>query len=342
MRSPSSANSHVTDTRLDALVAAENLDKLSPRERELRLSVLWMLEICANLDEHVSPDAGDAVRTELRERSRRSAPTSPSTATWRTSASSASSSARRHSLRRWVTQPIARELPWTWKYGNYRYLEGLFAIALGLAALRALCAFLANIAAAGAVLEVITRLRRALYLQTYRRGGLAFRALGPNEAVRISTRDLEALHEGLFVRLTASLREPAKFVLVLVVRAPRRLLACPGVLPLRRHRLACRRSDGGPLPPKIRADQVRTGNQLTLIQESLMLMRLAKLYLMEAFNQARFEKQLASYATAQKRRYRSEAIYRPLFTLLALVAAFGILYLGANLLLQGTWGSPGR
>ena len=53
----------------------------------------------------------------------------------------------RNSLRRWVTQPIAREFPWTWKYGNFRYLEGLLAVALGLAALRALCSFGANIAA---------------------------------------------------------------------------------------------------------------------------------------------------------------------------------------------------
>ena len=38
--------------------------------------------------------------------------------------------------------------------------------------------------------------------------------------------------------------------------------------------------------------------QLALIQESLMMMRLVKSYLMELFNQARVERQLARYAAS--------------------------------------------
>ena len=331
----------VTDARLDALVAADKLEELPSRDRELRLSVLYLLDVCADLDANISRAAGDALRSRLRDNIdafgvdvafNRDAPDLGILGlVVRT----------RHSVRRFVTQPIAREFPWTWKYGNFPYLEGLFAIAVGLAAIRALCSFLAGIAAARAVLEVVTRLRRALYLQTYRLGALAFRALGPNEAVRISTRDLEAVHEGLFLRLTTAVREPAKFVLVLAFALlvdfwlALAFLLFAGIVWLVGGQMA------GHFRRKIRADQARAANQLTLIQESLMLMRLAKLYLMEAFNQIRFEKQLASYARAQRRRYRSEAIYRPLFTLMALVAVLGILYLGANQVLKGDLGVAG-
>jgi ATP-binding cassette, subfamily B, bacterial len=328
----------VTDPRLDALVAADDPDLLSARDRELRLSVLWMLEVCAGLDEHVGRDAGDAVRQKLRGKIDAVGAAVAFNRDVEDLGILGLVVRTRHSLRRWITQPIAREFPWTWKYGNYRYLQGLFAIALALAALRALCSFLANIAAARAVLEVMTRLRRALYLQTYRLGALAFRALGPNEAVRISTRDLEALHEGLFLRLTTVLREPAKFVLVLLFALlvdfwlALAFFLFAGIVWLVGGQMAAyfRR--------KIRTDQTRAANQLTLIQESLMLMRLAKLYLMEAFNQTRFEKQLASYSAAQRRRYQSEATYRPIFTLLTLVAVFVLLFLGAHLMLMGTMG----
>ncbi|HEX3315610.1 MAG TPA: ABC transporter ATP-binding protein [Gemmataceae bacterium] len=332
---------NVADARLDKLVAADNPEQLSVHDKELRLSALWMLAVCANLDEHVGPDAGDAVRAKVREKVGAFGAEVAFNRDVENLGILGLVVRTRNSLRHWVTQPIAREFPWTWKYGNYRYLEGLLGIALALAAIRAVCSFLANIAAARAVLEVVTRLRRALYLQTYRRGALAFRALGPNEAVRISTRDLEAVHEGLFLRLTTALREPAKFLLVLLFALlvdfwlALAFFLFAGIVWLVGGQMAAH------FRRKIRADQTRTGSQLTLIQESLMLMRLAKLYLMEAFNQTRFEKQLASYATAQRRRHRSEAIYRPLFTLLALVAVFGLMYLGAHLLLNGTMGVAG-
>src|SRR5262249_42483008 len=69
----------------------------------------------------------------------------------------------------------------------------------------------------------------------------------------------------------------------------------------------------------------RAAEQLALIQESLMLMRLVKVYLMELFNQTRVERQLARFARAQKQRYFGEAFYRPLFVFLGTVA--GILFL---------------
>ena len=57
------------------------------------------------------------------------------------------------------------------------------------------------------------RLRRAVYHHTFRLGTLAFRALGPSEAVSIFTRHVEAVHDALYAWLTVSFREPIKFVL---------------------------------------------------------------------------------------------------------------------------------
>jgi ATP-binding cassette, subfamily B, bacterial len=82
----------------------------------------------------------------------------------------------------------------------------------------------------------------------------------------------------------------------------------------------------------------RAANQLALIQESLMLMRLVKVYLMELFNQARVERQLARYAAAQMRRYRGEAIYRPAFLLLGMLAVLALLYLVGVVVLGGQVG----
>src|SRR5262249_37365622 len=75
-------------------------------------------------------------------------------------------------------------------------------------------------------------------------------------------------------------------------------------------------------------------NHLALLQESLMLMRLVKCYLMELFNQSRVERQLAQYADAQLQRYRGEAIYRPVLIFLGTLAALVLLYVGGLIVLN--------
>src|SRR5207245_10310428 len=81
----------------------------------------------------------------------------------------------------------------------------------------------------------------------------------------------------------------------------------------------------------------RAAEHLALIQESLMLMRLVKVYLMELFNQSRVERQLARFARAQGRRLLGEAIYRPSLVFLGslaaiiLLAAAGIIVLNQQL-----------
>src|SRR5262249_31371695 len=61
-------------------------------------------------------------------------------------------------------------------------------------------------------------------------------------------------------------------------------------------------------------------------------------YLMELFNQARVERLLARYAGAQMRRYRGEAIYRPLLAFLGVLAALVLLYVAGLIVLNNQLG----
>lgn len=241
-------------------------------------------------------------------------------------------------LQGWLVAMQARFNEWMWASGNAAYLQGLFLAALILAVVRTVLLFLADYLAASATIEASTRLRKAVYQQTYRLGTLAFRALGPSEAVSISTRHLEALHTGLHAWLTISFREPVKFGLLLVFAmlvsfwlALAFLLFALLVWLVGGQIAAFFRRRG-------RAADYVAADQLALIQESLMLMRLVKVYLMELFNQARFEGHLAKYAEAQKERYRGEAIYRPVFAFLGLLAGLILLMVGGYVILNGYLG----
>src|SRR5262249_2869434 len=109
---------------------------------------------------------------------------------------------------------LARWNPWMWK--NQTYLIELFILGLALALLRAVVRFVMIAAAARATVEAATRLRRLVYHPPFRLGTLAVRALGPSEAVGIFTRELEAVHNGLYAWLTVVFREPIKFALLLL------------------------------------------------------------------------------------------------------------------------------
>jgi ATP-binding cassette, subfamily B, bacterial len=246
-----------------------------------------------------------------------------------------------HSLDRYYSPllgAVARVWPGTWRWGDVSYLTRLLIFGLVLSLLRALAMFGSNYLAARATIEASNRLRRAVYHHTFRLGTLAFRSLGFSEAVGIFTRQLETVHEGLYVRLTVVCREPVKFVLLLAfalalnVWLALAFLLCALLVWLIGGQLAAyfRRQE--------RAATRRAGEQLALLQESLTLMRLVKGYLMELFNQSRVERQLAEYARAQMRRYRGEAIYRPILLFLGSVAAIVLLYVGGLIVLRGHLG----
>jgi ATP-binding cassette subfamily B protein len=231
--------------------------------------------------------------------------------------------------------------PWMWKYGSPAwptftyFLTGLLIVALVLAALRTLLAVGLYVEAARATIEAANRMRRSVYHHTFRLGTLVVRALGPGEAVTVFTRHVEAVHDALYTWLTVLFPQPIKFALLLALALViHPLLALAFLLFAVLVWLV-----GGQLAAYFRrqgrAATTGAAEQLTLIRESLMLMRLVKCYLMELFNQSRVERQLAKLSAAQMQRYRGEAIYKPLLWFLGMVAALVLLYVAGLIVLHG-------
>ncbi len=236
---------------------------------------------------------------------------------------------------------IAGWNPWMWRDGWKTYLIGLLLVAALLAVLWALSAYWMREMAAWATIEAATRLRRGVYHHTFRLGTLAFRALGPSEAVTIFTRHIESVHDALYARITVKFREPVKFVLLLLFAlVVNPLLALAFLLSALLIWLV-----GGQVAAYFRREGRAATNQaaerLTVIRESLMLMRLVKCYMMELFNQSRVERQLSRHAAAQRRRYRGEAIYKPLLALLGTLAAVVLLGVAGVIVLRGGLGVAG-
>jgi ATP-binding cassette, subfamily B, bacterial len=237
---------------------------------------------------------------------------------------------------------VARWNPWLWNLNTDPrwvfpwHLTGLLGVALLLGLLNTGAALLMRDAAARATTGAATRFRRAVYHHTFRLGTLAFRALGPTEAVSVFTRHVEAVHDALYTRLTVYFREPIKFGLLLlfalVVNTP---LALAFML-----FAALLWMVGGQISAYFRRQaRVATnlaGERLTIIRESLMLMRLVKCYLMEQFNQSRVERQLSRYSQVQLIRLRGEAVAGPILLLLGFLSAAILLYVAGLIVLSGT------
>jgi ABC-type multidrug transport system fused ATPase/permease subunit len=235
----------------------------------------------------------------------------------------------------WNTRPESRSflLP--------PFLAGLTLTAAILGLVFVILAVLNRDMAARAVIEATTRLRRAVYHHTFRLGTLAVRALGPSEAVSILTRHIEAVHDALYALLTAWYREPIQLALLLALAIlidP--LLALAFILFavivwLLGVRIVAYFRQQSKLATHVAAER------LTIIRESLMLMRLVKVYVMEQFNQARIERQLSRYAHVQRIRHRAEALARPVLVLLGGACALILLYVAALLVLYGELSAAG-
>src|SRR5262249_54567306 len=110
-----------------------------------------------------------------------------------------------------VLGALIRANPWMWEpspngISNRPYLLGLLMLAFLVAVIRAALVGLMHHGASHATLEAITRLRRLLYHHTYRLGSLTVARSGPGEALTIFTRDIDAVHDGLYSRLTLAVR----------------------------------------------------------------------------------------------------------------------------------------
>jgi ATP-binding cassette subfamily B protein len=251
---------------------------------------------------------------------------------------------REHTEGRFITPLVtwfAKWNPWMRNAGTSGhaavtpYLVGLLIMAIVLGVLGALLAAFMREMAARASIEAATRLRRAVYHHTFRLGTLAFRALGPTEAVSIFARHLEAVHDALFTRLTVFYRAPIKFALLLAFALFLHFWLALAFLMF----AILVWLIGGQVAAYFRRKGRLATNQasehLTIMRESLMLMRLVKCYLMEPFNQNRVERQLSRYSKVQLLRYRGEAIYQPLLLFLGLLCALVLLFVAGILVLYG-------
>lgn len=238
-----------------------------------------------------------------------------------------------------IVATLARWAPWM---RNARgsgivppYLIGLLLTGILLALLGAALLLLMREMAARATIEAATRLRRAVYHHTFRLGTLAFRALGPTEAVSIFARHIEAVHDALFTYLTVTYRAPIKFALLIAFAllvnfwlALASLMLAVLVWLIGGQAATYFRRRG-------RQATHQASEHLTIMRESLMLMRLVKCYLMEQFNQNRVERQLSRYALVQMIRLRGEALYQPLLILLGILCAVALLFVAGILVLHG-------
>jgi ATP-binding cassette subfamily B protein len=239
-------------------------------------------------------------------------------------------STRDHWLLHRSVAVLARWSPWMWDTDDaLPYMSGLLLIAVGVAMVRALLLFTADYCAALATIEASTRLRRAVYHHAFRLGTLAARAQGPSEAVGMFTRHVDEVHDMLSGLLTVVLREPVKFLLVINFWLALAFLVVAVLVWLIGQQLAAF------YQAQARKTTKAAERQLSLLQESLMLIRLVKCYLMELFNQSRVERQLKVHAQALRQRSRAEAIYRPLLGLLAVLAAVILLYFAGLIVLDG-------
>jgi ATP-binding cassette subfamily B protein len=328
----------LNDSALERLAAIENPDRITSSAKELRRDLLWMAQLPEFFERSVGPGAKEEFLTVLHQNIEAMGPALALSRDVDDLGILGLVTRTRSSYQHWFVCPLAHWNEWTWKHGTLYYLQGLLILAFVLTLVRSLLFFAGNVLAARAIVEAITRLRRALYLQTFRLGTLAFRSLGPSEAVGVSTRHLESVHEGLFLWLTTDIRELVKFGMVMLFALLVNFWLALVFLLLAGLVWFVAGQVAAYFRVKVHAAERDTGEQLALLQESLMLMRLVKVYLMEQFNLGRFEKQLASYAAAQKSRYWGEALYRGLFRIMAVLAGLTILYLVGRILVDGSLG----
>jgi len=238
-----------------------------------------------------------------------------------------------------VVAALARSAPWTRNAHGAGivspYLIGLLVAGAVLGVLGAALMLLTREMAARATIEAATRLRRAVYHHTFRLGTLAFRALGPTEAVSIFARHIEAVHDAMYTSLTVYYRAPIRIALLIAFALCVQFWLALASLMLAILVWLLGGQVAAYLRRRGRQATHEASEHLTIMRESLMLMRLVKCYLMEQFNQNRVERQLSRYTRVQLIRLRDEALYQPLLVLLGLLCILLLLFVAGILVLSG-------
>jgi ATP-binding cassette, subfamily B, bacterial len=235
---------------------------------------------------------------------------------------------------------------WTWEplvggSANLTYLTGLFILAFMLAAVRGVFLNTLTYLAATVTLDLVTRLRRAIYLHTFRLGSLAVRTVGPGEAVQLFTKQADAVGTAFHAAVMANYRYPIMVIGLLALILLLNFWLAVSFLLL----AALVWLIGGQVAAHFRRE-ARLGSRqsessLALLVESLGLVRLVKCFQMERFNQNRVERQLAEYGRSGWRKLRGEALAAPLLGSVALMAGVAVLYLGARAVLAGEFTAAG-
>jgi ABC-type multidrug transport system fused ATPase/permease subunit len=315
-------------------VAEAGLDAALPLEQ---WEGIWRAVVYQTLEEHVGWEAAEAYRASLgesrvgpsgalgvlpvvvRERQRWAGRFLGRMAAWNA----------------WAWRPYNSTIP------NFRYLTGLFLVAFGLVLLRSLASTTVTYLASAVMLDAITRLRRAIYLHTYRLGSLVIRTTGTAEAETLFTRQAETVGLGLHSAVTLPWRAFPQLVgllgLILLVHF---WLAVTFVVMTALVWLV-----GGQLSAYYRRE-ARQGsrqlhNALALLLESLRLVRLVKCYQLERFNQNRVERQLSTLKSAAWHKLRGDALAGPMLHAVALLGSVGLLYLGGLSVLAGEFSAAG-
>ena len=147
------------------------------------------------------------------------------------------------------------------------------------------------------------------------------KAHGPSEAVGVFTRQVEAVYHGLFVWLTVYFAEPIKFGLILVFALVVNLwlaLAClffALLVWLIGGRIAAS------FRLRSRLAMQEAAEQLALVQESLMMMRLVKSYQMEALQPSPRRASDCPPQQSTSVRQMSDDVYQPILVFLGTFAA---------------------
>jgi ATP-binding cassette subfamily B protein len=228
---------------------------------------------------------------------------------------------------------------WSWRPANttvpnYWFLTGLLYLAIGFALIRSIMVHLMNTAAATATLAVSTRLRRALYHHTYRLGTLTIQSTGPSRAAALFHRHVDAVADAVHEQLSSQFFGPTEIVFLFAFALMIHFWLAVAFLLMSLIVLLV----GGQMAASFRrtarlADR-RAEARMSLLQESITMMRLVKGQVMELFNQSRVERQLAEYADAKARRIRGESLFRPMLWFLAAIATAVLLYIAGLIVLS--------
>ncbi len=326
------------DEKYVKLATEDPSEAWSYEDQMLRRSLLWFVYLQLMLEDTIGEDAAAEMQQQVRSHVERLGPVAALNRDMQDMGAVSLAVASQNSLRGFFTRQLVAWNPWMWRGGNMSYLLGLFVLGLGIALVRTALIFIGNVCAAKATVEAVTRLRRAAYHHTFRLGALAINPLVSSVAISVATRHLESINDGLYAWQTVVFREPVKFFLIFLFALAVHFWLALAFLLLSLLVWLMGSQVSVIFRRQRRNATKRAAETLALIQESLGMLRLAKAYLMELFNQRRIEGQLVDYSKAQMERYRSESIYRPVLAFLALAAVAALLALAGFVVLNGQLG----